>query len=33
MYRLSHPDVGDLDVFLVPVGASDLGVAYEVSFG
>jgi hypothetical protein len=33
MYRLSHPRVGDLDVFLVPVGASDAGVAYEVSFG
>jgi hypothetical protein len=33
MYRLSHPQVGDLEVFLVPVGASDAGVAYEVSFG
>jgi hypothetical protein len=33
VYRLSHPQLGDLDVFLVPVGASDAGVAYEVSFG
>jgi hypothetical protein len=33
MYRLSHPRLGDLEVFLVPVGASDAGVAYEVSFG
>ena len=32
-YRLSHPGLGDLEVFLVPVGASDAGVAYEVSFG
>lgn len=33
VYRLSHPQLGDVDVFLVPVGASDAGVAYEVSFG
>jgi len=33
VYRLSHPQLGNLDVFLVPVGASDAGVAYEVSFG
>src|SRR5260370_13850716 len=33
VYRLSHPQLGDLDVFLVPGGASDSGVAYEVSFG
>src|SRR5882762_988193 len=30
MYRLSHPRLGDLEVFLVPVGASHAGVAYEV---
>jgi hypothetical protein len=33
MCRLWHPRLGDLEVFLVPVGASDAGVAYEVSFG
>jgi hypothetical protein len=33
MYRLSHPRLGDLDVFVVPTGASVAGVSYEVSFG
>src|SRR5438552_18873576 len=31
LYRLSHPQFGALDLFLVPAGASDAGVAYEVS--
>ncbi|HYR63822.1 MAG TPA: hypothetical protein VET24_14480 [Actinomycetota bacterium] len=32
-YRLTHPKVGALDLFLVPIGASDAGVTYEVVFG
>jgi hypothetical protein len=33
IYRLSHPMMGDLELFLVPVGASDAGVTYEAVFG
>ena len=32
-YRLAHPELGELDLFLVPVSASADGVMYEVVFG
>lgn len=32
-YRLAHPRLGDLDLFMVPVGASGEGVTYEIAFG
>ena len=32
-YRLAHPRLGDLDLFMVPVGASPDGVTYEITFG
>jgi len=33
IYRLAHPGLGDLDLFMVPVGASPAGVSYEIAFG
>ena len=33
LYCLSHPRLGDFDVFVVPTGASEAGTSYEVSFG
>jgi len=32
MYQLSHPDLGDLSLFLVPVGPGDGGMCYEIVF-
>lgn len=32
IYELSHPDMGTLGIFLVPVGADDTGVEYEAIF-
>jgi hypothetical protein len=31
-YRLSHAELGDLDVFLVPVGAESEGIRYAAAF-
>jgi hypothetical protein len=31
-YSLSHPELGELDLFLVPIGADDDGVRYEAAF-
>lgn len=31
-YRLSHPVLHELDIFLVPVGRNDQGVRYEAVF-
>ena len=33
VHPLSHPDLGELEVFLVPVGADGDGVQYEAVFG
>jgi hypothetical protein len=32
IHRLVHPDLGSLEVFLVPVGPQDSGLAYEAVF-
>lgn len=32
MYRLSHPVMGEQDIFLVPVGRHDSGFVYEAVF-
>ncbi len=32
IYRLSHPVLGDLDLFLVPVGKGERGIRYEIVF-
>jgi len=32
MYQLSHPDLGDLSLFLVPVGPIDGSMCYEIVF-
>ena len=32
MYQLSHPDLGDLNLFLVPVGTGERGMCYEIVF-
>ncbi len=31
-YLLDHADLGELEIFLVPVGADDEGVRYEAAF-
>ena len=31
-YRLTHPDLGDLDVFLVPIGRDGDETRYEAAF-
>jgi hypothetical protein len=31
-YRLSHAELGDLELFLVPVGAEPGGVRYQAAF-
>lgn len=31
-YRLTHPELGDLDLFLVPIGRDGEGVRYEAAF-
>jgi hypothetical protein len=32
IYRVDHPDLGSLDIFLVPIGADAAGVRYEAIF-
>ena len=32
MYELSHPDLGELDLFIVPVGPGERGMCYEIVF-
>ena len=32
MYKLSHPGLGDLNLFLVPVEAGERGIVYEIVF-
>jgi len=32
MYRLEHPDMGALDIFLVPLGSEDGRMQYEAIF-
>lgn len=32
LYRLSHPTMGDQDIFLVPAGRSEAGVDYCATF-
>ena len=32
MYKLSHPGLGDLSLFLVPIEAGERGIVYEVIF-
>ncbi|HKE12143.1 MAG TPA: hypothetical protein VKE73_11280 [Myxococcota bacterium] len=33
IYRLEHPGLGSLEIFLVPLGREDRGVRYEAVFG
>jgi hypothetical protein len=33
IYSLSHADMGDMAIFLVPVARSETGVSYEACFG
>jgi len=32
MVRLAHPKLGELEVFLVPIGPDSLGMRYEITF-
>lgn len=32
IYHLSHPKMGDLDIFLVPIGPNQKGLQYEAVF-
>jgi hypothetical protein len=32
IYRLEHPELGALDLFLVPLGPDDVGQRYEAVF-
>ncbi|NIJ33727.1 DUF6916 family protein [Sphingomonas oligoaromativorans] len=32
LYRLSHDDMGELEIFLVPIGRDETGVTYEAAF-
>ncbi|MEX1103053.1 MAG: hypothetical protein WED87_02315, partial [Dehalococcoidia bacterium] len=32
IHRLRHPRLGQVDVFLVPIGSDDRGVSYEAIF-
>ena len=32
MYQLNHPDLGDLSLFLVPLGPGEGGMRYEAIF-
>jgi len=32
MYQLSHPDLGVLSLFMVPVGPGEKGMRYEIVF-
>ena len=31
-YHLSHPDLGELELFLVPIGLDEEGILYEIIF-
>lgn len=31
-YQLSHPDLGVMSLFLVPIGPDDVGMCYEIIF-
>ena len=31
-YRLAHDELGDLEIFIVPIGRDDAGVRYEAVF-
>lgn len=33
IHRLVHPDHGELDLFMVPIGPDDAGMRYEINFG
>lgn len=33
IYQVDHPELGSLDIFLVPIGADAAGVRYEAVFG
>lgn len=33
MYRIAVPDLGEMDVFLVPIGPDSAGQRYEAVFG
>ncbi|MDQ4070654.1 MAG: hypothetical protein M3203_14455 [Actinomycetota bacterium] len=32
IYRVHHPDLGSLDIFLVPIGPDSTGMRYEAIF-
>jgi len=32
MYQLSHPDLGTVSLFLVPIGVGEPGIRYEAVF-
>lgn len=32
IYRLLHPQMGELDIFLVPVGPNETGMRYQAVF-
>ena len=32
MYQLSHPGLGDLTLFMVPIGPGESGMRYEIIF-
>jgi hypothetical protein len=32
IYRLEHEQLGELEIFLVPVGRSEAGIRYEAAF-
>ena len=32
MYKLVHPDMGEMDIFLVPIGPDESGMRYEAIF-
>jgi hypothetical protein len=32
IYRMAHPEMGEIDIFLVPVGSDSEGVQYEAVF-
>ena len=32
MYQLSHPDLGIVSLFLVPLGSGEKGMRYEIMF-
>ena len=32
LYRISHPDLGELSLFMVPVGPGEKGMRYEIVF-